>query len=228
MWKGTESVWNDWEIHLATSNVSSLTGLRLCCCLYSSVQNGERINTFHWTIACMRVHTMESNSLPFSFRSVSIPPRLTNEIFHSNSKTFFIGKCGAVPPQKRVIIFSSLTASNSSPIGVSSWNAKTKNYQINCIISTFTHAATYSVHLKMFRQYLWNHLSRPSFRCESLRLWCTKRTKLYANPPNRPVKRPPFASQCLLHSNFCVRNIKWTMNKSFRFHCTKHILNFKV
>lgn len=60
-----------------------------------------------------------SSILPFNFRSVSMPPKLTNEIFHSNSKTFFIGKCGAVPPQNRVIIFNNFTASNSSPIGAS-------------------------------------------------------------------------------------------------------------
>lgn len=57
--------------------------------------------------------------LPLSLRSVSMPPRLTNEIFHSNNRTFFIGKCGAVPPQKRVIIFNSFTESSSSPIGAS-------------------------------------------------------------------------------------------------------------
>lgn len=102
---------------------------------------------------------IESNILPFSLRSVSMPPKLTNEIFQSNSKTFFIGKCGAVPPQKRVIMFNSLTASNSSPIGASEKLAK--YHQVNqskifIIIVWFLLVCkkSYSVHLKMFRQYL--------------------------------------------------------------------------
>lgn len=39
--------------------------------------------------------------------------KLTNTVFHSNNKTFFIGKCGAWPLQNFVTIPKSITAKGS-------------------------------------------------------------------------------------------------------------------
>ena len=49
-----------------------------------------------------------------SFRT-SIPPSDVSRTFHKSKSTFFIGKCGAAPEQKRVTMAINLMAKSSSP-----------------------------------------------------------------------------------------------------------------
>ena len=65
----------------------------------------------------------------FNLQRTSMPPRDVNKIFHKSSKTFFMGKWGAAPEQKRVTIDINLMANNSSPsTGVSEKKIKTFLY----------------------------------------------------------------------------------------------------
>lgn len=100
------------RMFLETSNVSSFKGASPANSRYLAVSSK------YWFLTSFLLTTNYSTStIPFSSRNSGVPPSENRITFQSNNNTFFIGKCGADPPQNFMTMFKSLTAKSSSLMG---------------------------------------------------------------------------------------------------------------